>query len=188
MRLFFAINFDDEVKKRVADAIQKIGIERPPWRWVERDNFHITLKFLGNTPEERVDGLLECAQDSVRTIAPFDMTLGRLSGFPQLGRPRVLFYEVDDGREPMERLAERLDATLEERLSIPRETRPFHAHATVARVKTRPPRALVARLEAAPAVEAASQRVSHVSLMLSTLRRQGAVYQSLKDIALPKPK
>ncbi|MEJ2720353.1 MAG: 2'-5' RNA ligase family protein, partial [bacterium] len=73
MRLFFAVEFEESLKDAIARAIEKAGIEEPPWRWVAPHNFHITLKFLGETPEERVKPLVMSAAGAFRRMPPFQI-------------------------------------------------------------------------------------------------------------------
>jgi 2'-5' RNA ligase len=83
-------------------------------------------------------------------------------------------------------MAERLDELLLEHLEIPRETRPFQAHATVARIKTGIPLRIAEALQAVPPLRDASQAVKAMSLMRSDLHPQGAKYHRLKEFALAK--
>jgi 2'-5' RNA ligase len=184
MRLFFAAEFDPSLRNAVSDAIARSRIANPPWRWVVRENIHVTLKFLGDTPEETVPELVEVVTGACAGMAPFEIVLEGLGGFPNLKRPRVLFYEVTTGARELVGLAERIDTALYDELSIPKEGRPFKAHATVARIKTAISPDLAARLEKAPPVERGFQRVEKVTLMESELHREGAIYRPVKGIAL----
>jgi 2'-5' RNA ligase len=184
MRLFFAAEFAPPLRDAVSDAITRARIANPPWRWVARENIHVTLKFLGETPEEIVPELVEVVTGACAGTAPFDIVLGGLGGFPDLHRPRVLFYEMTTGARELVALAGAIDAALSEGLGIPREDRPFKAHATVARVKSAIAPELAARLAKAPPVERGAQRIEKVTLMESELRPQGAAYRPVKWIAL----
>jgi 2'-5' RNA ligase len=188
MRLFLAVEFDDRIKDAVSKAIAGARIANPPWRWVARSNVHITLKFLGETPEEKVPALVDTVSGVCRDIPPFEIDLGGLGGFPNTAKPRVLFYAVTKGARELTALAEQIESALHDVLSIPREDRPFRAHATVARIKNPITADLAARLQKAPPVERGSQRVEKVSLMKSELHRDGAIYQLVKGIALANPK
>ena len=139
MRLFFAVNFTPEIKQHIRSAIDGLAIANPPWRWVARDNVHVTLKFLGDMEEDRVDALGKCAMAAVGATEVFQIGLGGIGGFPNLKQPRVLFYQLADGADSLTALAATLDGELADGLSIPRERRPFRAHATIARVKDVPP-------------------------------------------------
>ena len=130
MRLFFAVEFDPALKDAVAAAIGGTRIASPPWRWVARSNFHITLKFLGETPRDDIPRLVETVETVCRGVRPFDLELGGLGGFPNLRKPRVLFYEVVRGAGELVSLARDIDRALADNLMIPREKKPFRAHAT----------------------------------------------------------
>jgi 2'-5' RNA ligase len=184
MRLFFAAEFAPPLRQAVSDAITRARIPSPPWKWVAGENIHITLKFLGETPEEVIPELVEVAAGACSVAAPFDIVLGGLGGFPNLHRPRVLFYEVAAGARELVSLAGAIDRALCDELGIPRDDRPFKAHATVARVKSAISPELAARLAKAPPVERGAQRIDKVTLMESELRPQGALYRPVKSIAL----
>lgn len=188
MRLFFAIDFTEAVKNALASAIRAIPVKNPPWRWISSDNIHVTLKFLGETGEDQVDSLVECANGVAGVFAPFEITLGGLGGFPDLKNPRVLFYRIDNGVEPLAALATRLADALDARFGIEPDRRPFKAHATVARIKTRIPEGIVKKLTAVPGLEGVHQQVDRMVLVQSRLSSQGARYQCLKAFALSKSK
>lgn len=182
------MEFSDSVKEAIRQAIQDIPIPNPPWRWVATSTLHMTLKFLGETPEEGVPALIRCAEAVCQTSASCSIRLGRLGGFPNLLRPRVLFYQVEDGAAPLELLALELEETLSERLKIARAKRPFRAHATIARIKTNLSVETAERLKKAPALVNASQTVQNLSLIESELHPEGARYHRVKEFALAKSK
>jgi 2'-5' RNA ligase len=188
MRLFFAVDFSDSVKDTIRRAIENIPISDPPWRWVAPPNLHMTLKFLGETPKERIAELSDCAAAACGTLAPFAIHLGDLGGFPNLTRARVLFYRVDQGADSLERLATELDEALFARLNIAREKRSFRAHATIARIKKNLPPRIIDSLKTVPPLEGASQTVEKLLLIRSQLHREGARYHHVKEFALSKPK
>jgi len=188
MRLFFAIDFENSVKDAIAQAINAIPIEDPPWRWVATSNLHMTLKFLGETPEARVAQLSTCAQQVAGMFSPFSICLTDLGGFPNLSRPRVLFYRIDEGADALVALATRLDEALAKEMGTPRERRPFRAHATIARIKSPPSKPLLEALQCTPSLDGVAQPVTKLVLVKSQLGAQGAKYYHLKEFALTKPK
>lgn len=186
MRLFFAVELVDSIREAIGEALNRMTVRDLPWRWIPPANVHLTLKFLGETPEGDLEALGDCAAGACSGLSAFPIRLGALDGFPNLSRPRVIFFRVDDGAPGLASLAKRLDERLSERLRIERETRPFQAHATVARVKTSIPPRVAKVLQAAPPLHGASQLVERISLMRSDLHPQGAKYHRLKEFALAK--
>lgn len=187
MRLFFAIELDDGVKDAMQRSIDGIALNDVPWRWVKRDNFHLTMKFLGDCPDSDIP-LLEKSAAAVTRSESFDIALGKLGGFPDLARPRVLFYEVSRGHDALERLAALLSGALEADLGIVPEKRRFTAHATVARIKSAITDDVAGALQQVAPVDGVSQRVTHLTLMRSELGSQGAIYHQVKEFALKKSK
>jgi 2'-5' RNA ligase len=187
MRVFFAALLDFEVTRSIQRAIEQIPLLHPPWRWIAPENLHVTLRFIGETPEDTIDRLVASAADACREEAEFTIQLGGLGGFPNLARPRVLFYRVRTGADRFQHLVAGIDRALFRRMGIPPEQRAFRAHVTIARIKTPLSTDIIAHLEAAPDLSEVSQTVQRVSLMMSELRRQGVKYHVLKEIALQKP-
>ena len=183
LRLFVAVNLSREIKDTIQFGLDRFPISRPPWRWVKTDNLHVTLKFLGDTPEVHVPRLVDSLEAVGRDHLPFTIQLDRLGGFPNLRKPRVLFYKVSDGAQPLSRLAAAVDRILQDKMGLPAERKPFRAHLTVARIKRPLPEELAAQLTDVPPLPPASQLVSSLDLMQSELRREGAVYRCLKEIA-----
>jgi 2'-5' RNA ligase len=184
MRLFVAVNLSAHARDAIQSAIDDFPVENPPWRWVGPDNWHLTLKFLGETKPERVDGLI-AALDAARARHPaFEMALGSFGGFPNLRSPRVLFFNIERGAQNLERLVVDIDRAVESATGLPLETRRFHAHATVARVKDALPAGVASRLPLVPPLTDAVTRVDSFELMESRLQRTGAVYSVVKEFAL----
>jgi 2'-5' RNA ligase len=182
MRLFVAVNLSAEVRDAIQSAIDSFPLRDPPWRWVGPENWHLTLKFLGE--QARDSALIQALDDVARGHHSFEMTLGAFGGFPNLRNPRVLFYNVERGAAELERLANDVDAAVEKTLGLERERRKFHAHATVARVKDPLPASITSRLATVPPLTGARSGVDSFELMESRLQRTGAVYSVVKEFAL----
>jgi 2'-5' RNA ligase len=184
MRLFVAVNFNDPVLDAIEGAVGDFPIKRPPWRWVGRASWHVTLKFIGEVESGRVDSIARVLEGVGSRHAPFDIAFGGLDGFPNLFRPRVLFYGIVAGAEPMAAISEEINRALSNDLGIRAETKPFRAHATIARVKTRIGRPAVDALRSATSLEGTGQTVTGFDLMESELGPKGSKYTRLKQIAL----
>jgi 2'-5' RNA ligase len=183
MRLFIAVNLTQDVKQAVREAIERFPVPHPPWRWVKEDALHVTLKFLGETPQDRIPRIVEHMESACRAHKRFAIRLAHMGGFPNLKKPRVLYYEVVEGKKSLADIARDINMSLSDGLGIAVESKPFRAHITIARIKRPLPREIASRFAQAPVLEAA-QTVRSVDLMRSELRREGARYHTVKEIAL----
>lgn len=135
MRLFVALEVGTEVRDSLAELIDELraidaAAAKNKARWVRAENLHMTLKFIGNVGDGRLDAIREALSD-VRPATVVEMRFRGLGFFPNDRRPRVLWA----GIEPSPNLAplvDEIEARLE-RLDIPRETREFAPHLTLAR-------------------------------------------------------
>ena len=184
MRLFIAVNLSLQAREAIQSAIDEFPIQNPPLRWVSPDNWHLTLKFLGDTEPSRVEALRAALEEVAKKHRAFEMTLGAFGGFPNLRNPRVLYYNVEEGAKELESLAGDVDVAVERAVGLEQERRRFVAHATVARVKDPLPASVGTRLGSVPALEDAVTRVDNFELMESRLARTGATYSVVKEFAL----
>jgi 2'-5' RNA ligase len=184
MRLFFAVRVSEAIRRDIGQALKTFPLRNPPWRWISLENMHITLKFLGETDEGLLPDLREVAAGAARGAGPFRVAYGRFGGFPNLSRPRVLFFEGQEGTKELASIASALESGVEP-LGIPRENRPFTAHLTVARIKVPLSRDVIAALGTVPPLPATSfQKVDRFSLMQSHLSREGATYEEVAGFPL----
>ena len=169
-RLFIAVPLTDAATAAVASVVESIRAGEPEGRgvrWVRLDGLHLTLRFLGPTPEPRVPDLAAAVASVARDAEPFTITIRGAGSFPPTGRPRTIWLDIRDGVESLEGLAARLDDRLAG-AGWERERRPFRAHLTLARadgVRTGP--ATVAALTAAAADLAIESTIDRMVLFES---------------------
>ena len=101
-------------------------------RWVRMDGLHVTLRFVGDTAEERLDAIARAMDAAAAVAAPFEIVVNGAGAFPSATRPRALWLDIVGGAESLAGLAGRLDDAFVE-VGWPAEGRPFRAHLTVAR-------------------------------------------------------
>lgn len=135
MRLFVAIPVPDAADTAIDAALAPVRRELPGARWIEAPNRHVTLKFLGETPEERLGAIADAIGMVAASFDPFPLSLAGLGTFPGANRARVLWVGLADPDGSVPRLAAAVDAATG---SPATEFRPFAAHLTVARLD--PPR------------------------------------------------
>jgi 2'-5' RNA ligase len=136
MRLFAAIDLNDEARraigaeqKRIGEAIG--GSRRSALRWVAPDKIHLTLVFLGEIAAEKASQSIEAMRPPI-DMPPFDLVLKGLGVFPSHGAPRVLWLGVDEGRAAAIELQREVARRLP---SAPPDSHDasFHPHLTLAR-------------------------------------------------------
>ena len=169
-RLFIAVPLTDAATAAVAAVVESIRVGEPEGRgvrWVRLDGLHLTLRFLGPTPEPRVPDLAAAVASVAHDAEPFTITIRGAGSFPPTGRPRTIWLDIRDGVESLEGLAARLDDRLAG-AGWERERRPFRAHLTLARadgVRSGP--ATVAALTAAAADLAIESTIDRMVLFES---------------------
>jgi 2'-5' RNA ligase len=135
-RLFFAVPLPDEARAGIAEVIEQVqgsvGDGSARIRWVRVDGLHLTLRFLGPTPDERQAALEASADRIAAADSPFDVALGGGGAFPSLARPRSLWVGVREGAARLAELAEALTNAAAD-CGLVLDTRPFTPHLTIAR-------------------------------------------------------
>jgi 2'-5' RNA ligase len=129
MRIFIGIDLDPEVRARIERFLEGVEGFAPDARWVRPESLHITLKFIGEQPPERVVAITERLR-RVESSA-FEIRIRGYGFFPTAKAPRVFWIGIHAGPQLAE-LAESVDIATAE-LGIPREDRPYCPHLTLAR-------------------------------------------------------
>lgn len=131
MRLFLALNLPKKERERIERAARPLRERKLPVRWVGLDDYHVTLKFLGEVRAERVPGIGEVIDRVAGATTPFEASLGGFGAFPTVRRPNVLWAGVEATPE-LRCLKQDLEWALAE-LGFEKETRAFHPHLTLGR-------------------------------------------------------
>ncbi len=160
-------------------AIEPWRASLPAVRWVPRENWHVTLKFLGQTWPRLEAWVGERVGEAAASCSPVQTRLRGLGRFPAGGRARVLWAGLDDGSGLLGRIAQALDAALAAELRP--ETRAFSPHLTVAR--SDPPVDLPAAFLETP-VEPVETRIGSITLFRSHVRRPAPRYEALATYRL----
>jgi|ERR1700676_510170 len=129
MRIFIGIDLDAEVRARIERFLEGVEGFAPDARWVRPESLHITLKFIGEQPPDRVEAIT----DRLRRVEgnAFEIRAGGYGFFPTAKAPRVFWIGIHTGPQLAE-LAESIDMATAE-LGVPREDRPYSPHLTLAR-------------------------------------------------------
>lgn len=157
-------------------------------RWTPRENVHLTLLFLGDTPVEIVERITDQIREAAANTSPFTLRLGEVGAFPSFHSPKILWVGLAGEVRKLVQLQGRIEGEMRE-IGFEPEHRPFRPHITVGRTV----RDLTRQYEGDVGFswrrsELPKQRaeipVQEVELLKSTLRTDGAVYESLARVRL----
>ena len=182
MRLFFGLDLPAETVRSLEALVDRL---RPTARiqWSPPANLHITTKFVGEWPDERL-AEMKAAAAGLASREPIQVRVRRVGFFPNPHAPRVFWCGIDAPGLPA--LAEHTDGATAA-LGVARETRAFSPHLTLARIKEKlnlqPLREAVAGL---PSLDFGQFQAANFFLYQSTLRPSGSVYTKLAEFPLAK--
>ena len=185
MRLFLAVVPPAPIRREVALVVQGFAGRRGG-RFVVENNLHLSLKFLGETPDSLVPRI-QAATDACLHRAPFELHWGQLGAFPNLARARVAYLGVRSDGDELPMLARDLTESLRRELPGKKELndgRAFRGHLTLARFKQPPPAPYLEELRSELAPLSWRSTLSSVVLVRSVLSPEGARYAALSEHSL----
>ena len=122
IRLFVAVSIPRGHLEAIDEQISWFKNKVVKARWTTLDNQHVTLKFLGSTPEDRLPAVEEACRVVATSHAPASVSLTEVGAFPSRNRVRVLFVGLADEASLLTRIAANLDRAFEP-LGYPTESR-----------------------------------------------------------------
>lgn len=134
IRTFIAVDIPDELKKKIAAVQDQMKPFDLPVRWVSKNAFHITLKFLGPVPEDSISRICEQLKPVAKNFSPFQISLCKLGVFPSPRAPRVIWMGIDCKDNRLTAINEQIEWQMQT-LGFKREERPFTPHLTLGRSK-----------------------------------------------------
>lgn len=146
---------------------------------------HLTLRFLGEVPPERLDAISTALETSVRESRPYELVLEGVGAFPSPSRPRVVWVGATGGGPETLEIAARVSDALA-KVGFPPERDRFVPHVTLFRVRSpahhRRALALLSGEEPPPPPRAIAVR--EIVLKESTLTPRGALHRTLRTYPL----
>jgi 2'-5' RNA ligase len=184
IRLFIAIPIDTSLKKKFNNLTSELKTFSADIKWVEEENFHITLKFLGETPGDKLQQIIAQCEKPISKIETFNMNFKGIGAFPNLRYPKVIWIGISEGHKQLIELANSIEEPLQI-LNFPKEKRPCSPHLTLGRVRS--PKGLINltnELKKLSVFEGGSMKVSEVHLMKSVLTKKGPIYSIMNQFKL----
>ncbi len=176
MRLFVALDLPWEVRQ----ALSLLTGGLPGARWVAAENYHLTLRFIGEVPSHRAEEI-DHALSALRGRG-FALTLAGLGTFQKAGRVTALWVRAE--RDPaLDHLQAKIETALQ-RIGLDPERRRFSPHVTLARLDGVPEARLALYLQAHNLFRAGPVPVAHFTLFSSRIGKEQAVYTPEVEYAL----
>src|SRR5690349_17393115 len=120
MRLFLAISLTEAVRSALAEMQARLREAGADVRWVAPENFHLTVKFLGDQPDPLLPEIETVCTEVAAAIPAFDFGVRGAGAFPKRGPLKTLWAGVSDGAEEWKTLNRRAEAPLT-RFGVARE-------------------------------------------------------------------
>jgi 2'-5' RNA ligase len=184
-RLFVAIEIPHPIADDIEGALAPWRAALPGVRWVPRENWHLTMRFLGSTGASSIPWVRARLAGVAEARAPFDTAVRGLGGFPSLRRVHVLWAGIDDDQGRLRALTTAIGEALAG--EFPSEARPFTPHVTVGRSDERPLASHLGFDFGQTSLQSARFEVGQLVLMRSHLRRPAPVYERLEAFPLRAP-
>ena len=181
IRCFIAIDLSVQIKKELGELIGTLKSNNSDIKWVMSENLHLTLKFLGNTPEEGLPEISGSLTSIVSSYKPFTIKICGTGIFPNRKNPRVVWVGVQDSA-----IMKDLKSEIEKSMSAfgyEEENKEFTPHLTLGRVHSHKGMiSLMNELSKFEGKDFGTMDVNGILLIKSELRPKGPEYTCLKDL------
>ncbi len=182
LRTFVAVELGPNVQAKALALIRELEAAEAEVKWVERENLHWTMQFLGELAIEETADVCRAINRAVNPLPEFELEVRGAGAFPSAGRPRTLWLGTGRGQEEMIILHDVIQGALEP-LGFRAEERRFVPHMTLGRVRSPQRMAELGALVKQHAdYFADTMLVSEVVVFTSQLGRDGPRYEAL-DVA-----
>lgn len=184
MRMFVAVNLTSVAKREIERLSKQLAATRLPVRWVPRENYHLTVRWLGEQPEAARPRIVDVLADSAARAAPFDIRFGSVGAFPSPRRPRVIWIAIDAG-PALRVLRDELERSLAA-VGFARDGRSFRPHVTLGRAASdASPASFRSFATSTPELTIdGAVTIRSLDLMRSRLLPDGAQYERLDRLNL----
>ena len=188
MRIFIAIEIPQNIRVKITEITDYLQSKTSPTavKWVDSENLHLTIKFIGETVQEKIEEIAKVLNQSLLHQAPFSLEISGLGMYPNNTNPRVIWLGVTGG-EPLIAMHNMLDQKLAS-LGIQREGRPFSPHLTIARLRRNTDAAsskTIGRTLSQFRVDSLGLfNIDRVQLFQSVLTPSGPIYTTLFSVPL----
>jgi 2'-5' RNA ligase len=187
-RLFIAIHIPEQIQRELVTIQENVRAKLPTGsvNWTKPEQLHVTLKFLGNVPNEQVEALKEQLGKVLKCTFSFDLRAEEVGAFPDTRFPRVIWAGLTDTHGTLAQIHQHIEVAVS-RFTTKDAREKFHAHVTLGRVKhlKAPDRKLLFEVLSKMNRQFFGEwQVKEIELMRSQLSSQGAVHGRIASFPL----
>jgi RNA 2',3'-cyclic 3'-phosphodiesterase len=187
MRTFIAVELPAVIRDACVGLQKTLTRAAPDVKWVEEENLHITLLFLGEVDDRDLITVCRAAQKACATIEPFSLVITGADCFGEAHRPRTIWVGTGEGTADLVALHAALEEAMIDSSTYRREARQFAPHVTLGRAKgDDPAEDLPQALLRERDWQGGECEVTQVRVLSSELRREGPVYAVVSTVKLGK--
>jgi 2'-5' RNA ligase len=188
LRTFIAVDLGKAIRDRCVALQESLARSGAECKWVEPENLHVTLLFLGEVVDRDVPALCEAVAEVCAKQAPFGASVESAGCFPNARRPRVVWVGVGAGAAELVALHDALEPPLLALGCYRREERQYTPHVTLGRVKGErsPADQLATALAKQAKWQGGTTEVRELLVLSSELTPQGPVYTVLSRAKLER--
>ncbi|WP_051920359.1 RNA 2',3'-cyclic phosphodiesterase [Thermodesulfobacterium hydrogeniphilum] len=188
VRAFLAIDLPEELKKKLYELSKIEPPEGLKIKWVERPNFHITLKFFGSISEKLLEKIFKASEKALKEESSFKLVIDKIGYFPEKGNPRVVWIGLKLENDQLLNIHKILEKIFK-KMKISDRKEKFHPHITLFRVKKLSDKedfnAYLKNLaKESQILEGFNFIVKELTIFKSNLTPQGPIYESLYKIKI----
>ncbi len=178
IRAFIGIDTPLSLKEKIAELQRNLSVAGVRVRWEKPENFHVTMKFLGDTTRSVLEEMAEVLKEEVARVPVLSFRADTVSAFPSRSRPRVIWLGSSAAPDELFSLQRTIEAAAA-KFGFEPEQRRFHPHVTLGRVKDRDGlEELISTLKRCT-FTSFSMTLEAVSLKQSMLTPEGAIHSEL---------
>jgi RNA 2',3'-cyclic 3'-phosphodiesterase len=185
LRTFIALDLGKPIRDRLVGLQEKLAADTSEVKWVEPDNLHVTLLFLGEVDQREIIDVCRAVERVAAELPAYPLTVGGVGCFPNARRPRILWAGVSAGAAETVTLHDALEQPLLELGCYRREQRKFTPHVTLGRIRgERSVDGLDKVIAKHEAWHVGETTIAEVHVMSSELTRDGPKYTVLSRAPL----
>ncbi|NTW25212.1 MAG: RNA 2',3'-cyclic phosphodiesterase [Lentimicrobium sp.] len=182
LRLFAAIKIEPQEQFTNTYNFLRQALDFNIIKWVDPENIHLTLKFIGDTNPDEVPHIVSALSSACEDIGPFELKIANTGVFGSNYNPKVIWFGIEHNAM-LDKLAQNVSSQLET-VGILGDRQNFVPHLTIGRIREiRDKKYFQQLMNRFQEIELQNQSVTGFELYESVLRREGPLYNVIESYA-----